>query len=79
MGGELQFYMTYIDKASPLKEYTFRLAVNAENVYTVSKCEPPVENLAYMVNKLNARNDLNTFICEIRKEFQKAAASSRII
>ncbi|XP_062584111.1 kinetochore protein Spc25-like [Saccostrea cucullata] len=76
-GGRLQYCFSSVDRENPDNSCCFCLKVNSDRSYTVSDFSPEVEGFQELEQKLNATNDLRSFMVAIRKKFVKTVNSAK--
>ncbi|XP_041367880.1 kinetochore protein Spc25-like isoform X2 [Gigantopelta aegis] len=69
-GNKLQMIFTSVDDKDPKAPCSFHVQIDDSRKYIISNCEPPVEELDCLVEKLNATNNLSGFVQAIRKAFK---------
>ncbi|CAN8278226.1 unnamed protein product [Cochlearia groenlandica] len=73
-GHGVKFTFTNIDARMPTREFSFTVHYG-DNIYTLLDCNPQVDNIEEMVQKLNKTNDLFRFVRMMREKFRKAILS----
>ena len=68
---ELTVEFTQIDRSEPERAFTFAVHVGADNKYSATRCDPAVEGVGALVEKLNASNDFSAFVRLMRAAFQR--------
>ncbi|XP_013421913.1 kinetochore protein Spc25 [Lingula anatina] len=69
-GNRLQMVFTCIDPKDTSRPFFFSVKIEADGTYTVSDCEPEIENLPELVEKLNATNNFRSFVITMRTLFK---------
>uniref|UniRef100_UPI00398F116C kinetochore protein Spc25 n=1 Tax=Pristiophorus japonicus TaxID=55135 RepID=UPI00398F116C len=68
-GEQLQFIFRSISHKNPEQPFTFLLKFNEEGNYQVTSCEPPLECMPLLQEKLKETNNFSAFLANIRKAF----------
>ncbi|XP_078084328.1 kinetochore protein Spc25 [Mustelus asterias] len=68
-GEQLQFIFKCISHKNPEQPFTFLLKFNEEGNYEVTSCEPPLECMALLQEKLKETNNFSAFLANVRKAF----------
>ncbi|XP_070567091.1 kinetochore protein Spc25-like [Ptychodera flava] len=68
-GEKIQVVFTNIDPDDATKEYYFTVKVDGD--YEVVDCQPTVDGLDTMVEKLNKTNHFSLFVINIRRKFRE--------
>jgi len=66
----LRFCFTKIDLLNPEKRFIFSVSVDGNDVYRVVECNPKIEGLLSLVEKLNITNNFAEFMQSMRRQFQ---------
>ena len=76
--GSLRFVFTMIDRNDPQRPFTFKLCVNAEALYEIKECHPPLSagTIVRLVDDLNESHDgstdgFSTFVLGMRNAFKE--------
>lgn len=69
-GQKMQVVFRNIDVNSPDDPFVLSVAIT-DRKYQVSDCDPPIEDLAELTDKLNETNNFRSFILSVRERFQK--------
>ncbi|XP_048390907.1 kinetochore protein Spc25 isoform X2 [Stegostoma tigrinum] len=72
-GEQLQFIFRCISHKSPEQPFTFLLKLNEEGNYEVTSCEPPLECMPSLQEKLKETNNFSAFLANVRKAFTTLA------
>ncbi|CAK0736075.1 hypothetical protein CVIRNUC_000687 [Coccomyxa viridis] len=70
---ELLLVFTHLDPCDHQREFHLGVHVEADNVYTVTRCSPALEGLSTHVDELNQRDDFRSFVRKVRRLFQALA------
>ncbi|XP_078408453.1 kinetochore protein Spc25 [Cetorhinus maximus] len=68
-GEQLQFIFKCISHKNPKQPFTFLLKFNEEGNYEVTSCEPPLECMPLLQEKLKETNNFSAFLANVRKAF----------
>lgn len=68
-GEKLQFVFRNISRKDPDIVHTFLLRLDAEGVYHIISCDPPLEKMAHLELRLQETNNFPAFLANVRKEF----------
>ncbi|NP_001279721.1 kinetochore protein Spc25 isoform X1 [Callorhinchus milii] len=68
-GEQLQFIFRYINHKNPEQPFTFLLKINDEGNYQVLSCDPPLECMTVLQERLRQSNNFSAFLANIRKAF----------
>ncbi|XP_067891285.1 kinetochore protein Spc25 isoform X3 [Heterodontus francisci] len=68
-GEQLQFIFKCISQKNPEQPFTFLLKFNEEGNYEVTSCEPPLECMPLLQEKLKETNNFSAFLANVRKAF----------
>ncbi|XP_043549865.1 kinetochore protein Spc25 isoform X2 [Chiloscyllium plagiosum] len=68
-GEQLQFIFRCISHKSPEQPFTFLLKFSEEGNYEVTSCEPPLECMSSLQEKLKETNNFSAFLANVRKAF----------
>ncbi|XP_051883688.1 kinetochore protein Spc25 [Pristis pectinata] len=68
-GEQLQFIFKCINSKNPEQLFTFLLRFNEEGNYEVMSCDPPLECMPLLQEKLKETNNLSAFLANVRKAF----------
>ncbi|XP_067843439.1 kinetochore protein Spc25 [Heptranchias perlo] len=68
-GEQLQFIFKCISHRNPEQPFTFLLKFNEEGNYEVTSCEPPLECMPLLQEKLKETNNFSAFLANVRKAF----------
>ncbi|XP_069791418.1 kinetochore protein Spc25 isoform X2 [Narcine bancroftii] len=68
-GEQLQFIFKYINSKNPEQLFTFLLKFNEEGNYEVMSCDPPLECMPLLQEKLKETNNFPAFLANVRKAF----------
>ena len=71
---ELTIELTQVDRGEPERTFSFAVHVGADNRYSVTRCEPALEGIGALVQKLNTSNDFAAFVRAMREAFQRGLA-----
>ncbi|XP_067891284.1 kinetochore protein Spc25 isoform X2 [Heterodontus francisci] len=66
---QLQFIFKCISQKNPEQPFTFLLKFNEEGNYEVTSCEPPLECMPLLQEKLKETNNFSAFLANVRKAF----------
>ncbi|PNH03811.1 Kinetochore protein spc25 [Tetrabaena socialis] len=72
---ELCLVMTHVDAFEHGKEFCLSVRI-LNNVYQVTKCEPPVPSLEELITEVNKTNDFAAFVKAVRAGFVQVARAS---
>lgn len=68
-GEQLQFIFRSISHKDPELAYTFTLKINDNGDYEVTSCDPPLECMPLLEQKVRETNNFSAFLANIRKAF----------
>ncbi|XP_041056824.1 kinetochore protein Spc25 [Carcharodon carcharias] len=68
-GEQLQFIFKCISHKNPKQPFTFLLKISEEGNYEVTSCEPPLECMPLLQEKLKETNNFSAFLANVRKAF----------
>ncbi|XP_006001326.1 kinetochore protein Spc25 [Latimeria chalumnae] len=68
-GEKLQFVFRYINQKDPERPYAFVLRINEQGEYEVLSCDPALECMAQLQQKVRETNNFSAFLANIRKAF----------
>ncbi|XP_077073147.1 kinetochore protein Spc25 [Siphateles boraxobius] len=68
-GEKLQFVFRNISRKDPDMVHTFLLQLDAEGVYHIMSCDPPLEKMAHLERRLQETNNFSAFLANVRREF----------
>ncbi|KAK9823360.1 hypothetical protein WJX72_002198 [[Myrmecia] bisecta] len=68
---ELQLVFTQIDRQHTEREFMFAVRVMDENQYEVTKCNPEVDALPALLQRLNESKNFSKFVRGMRRHFQQ--------
>ncbi|KAK7154581.1 hypothetical protein R3I94_007794 [Phoxinus phoxinus] len=68
-GEKLQFVFRNISRKDPDMVHTFLLQLDAEGVYHIISCDPPLEKMAHLEQRLQETNNFSAFLANVRREF----------
>nr|XP_014347074.1 PREDICTED: kinetochore protein Spc25 isoform X2 [Latimeria chalumnae] len=66
---KLQFVFRYINQKDPERPYAFVLRINEQGEYEVLSCDPALECMAQLQQKVRETNNFSAFLANIRKAF----------
>ncbi|XP_043931522.1 kinetochore protein Spc25 [Protopterus annectens] len=66
---QLQFIFRSISHKDPELAYTFTLKINDNGDYEVTSCDPPLECMPLLEQKVRETNNFSAFLANIRKAF----------
>ncbi|XP_062908438.1 kinetochore protein Spc25 isoform X1 [Mobula hypostoma] len=72
-GEQLQFIFKCINSKNPEQLFTFLLKFNEEGNYEVTSCDPPLECMPLLQEKLKETNNFSAFLANVRKAFTELA------
>ncbi|XP_051999027.1 kinetochore protein Spc25-like [Xyrauchen texanus] len=68
-GEKLQFVFRNISRKDPDIVHSFLLQLDAEGVYHIISCDPPLEKMAHLERRLQETNNFSAFLANVRREF----------
>ncbi|XP_055071877.2 kinetochore protein Spc25 [Misgurnus anguillicaudatus] len=68
-GEKLQFVFRNISREDPDMVHAFLLQLDAEGVYHIISCDPPLEKMAHLELRLQETNNFSAFLANVRREF----------
>ncbi|ROL46413.1 Kinetochore protein Spc25 [Anabarilius grahami] len=68
-GEKLQFVFRNISRKDPDMVHTFLLQLDAEGIYHIISCDPPLEKMAHLEHRLQETNNFSAFLANVRREF----------
>lgn len=68
----LRLDLTHVDPSLPERSFSFEVFVDANNLYHVSNCSPPLPGLPLLVSRLNETNNFAEFVRTVRRKFQES-------
>ncbi|XP_032879548.1 kinetochore protein Spc25 [Amblyraja radiata] len=68
-GEQLQFIFKNVNSKDPGQLFTFLLKFNEEGNYEVVSCDPPLECMPLLQEKLKENNNFSAFLASVRKAF----------
>ncbi|KAI2660892.1 Kinetochore protein Spc25 [Labeo rohita] len=68
-GEKLQFVFRNISRKDPDMVHMFLLQLDAEGVYHIMSCDPPLEKMAHLERRLQETNNFSAFLANVRREF----------
>ncbi|XP_016367165.1 kinetochore protein Spc25-like [Sinocyclocheilus rhinocerous] len=68
-GEKLQFVFRNISRKDPDMVHTFLLQLDAEGVYHIVSCDPPLEKMGHLERRLQETNNFPAFLANVRREF----------
>lgn len=68
-GEQLQFIFKNVNSKDPGQLFTFLLKFNEEGNYEVVSCDPPLECMPLLQEKLKENNNFSAFLANVRKAF----------
>ncbi|KAK9969019.1 hypothetical protein ABG768_027230 [Culter alburnus] len=68
-GEKLQFVFRNISRKDPDMVHMFLLQLDAEGVYHIISCDPPLEKMAHLEHRLQETNNFSAFLAHVRREF----------
>ncbi|KAK1280815.1 hypothetical protein QJS04_geneDACA002769 [Acorus gramineus] len=71
-GHGVKFIFNKINKRNPDEEYTFTIR-HEHDIYTLLKCDPPLDDIKDLIKELNHTNSLFKFVRTMRERFQATA------
>ncbi|TRY92798.1 hypothetical protein DNTS_024868, partial [Danionella cerebrum] len=77
-GEKLQFVFRNISRKDPDAVHMFLLHLDAEGVYHIISCDPPLETMAHFEKKLQETNNFTAFLANVRREFVALHTSSKM-
>ncbi|XP_030070773.1 kinetochore protein Spc25 isoform X1 [Microcaecilia unicolor] len=78
-GEKLQFVFRYINPKAPHQPYTFILCINEGGQYEVLSCDPPLECISELQQKVQETNNFSAFLANFRKAFTVLACNEKEI
>lgn len=68
-GEKLQFVFRNISAKDPDMVHAFLLQLDAEGVYHIISCDPPLEKMTHLESRLQETNNFSAFLANVRREF----------
>ncbi|KAK3587959.1 hypothetical protein CHS0354_014477 [Potamilus streckersoni] len=78
-GGRMQFVFDKIDPEEEDRIFCFFLKLEgADRKYIVQDCDPEIDDLALLTEKLNQTNNLKSFVIAMRKRFKAKVSRKKL-